>query len=258
MADVAISTPPPAIVCRDLCVQFDPAAPPVLRGINLQVPAGRIVSLVGPSGCGKTTLLRCIAGLQAPTSGAIHCLGSDRRGNLAYVFQEPALLPWRTAIENVRLPLQLLGGHRSAVQRQAAAEALTQMELKQDLDFTKLPSHMSGGMRMRVSLARAMVTNPSILLLDEPFAALDDMLRTRLCELVLRLHAQRPRTIVLVTHNISEAVLMSDEIAVVNQGQISGTVKVVFEGQRTSDLRRTEAFSMYYGRVFDLLREATR
>ncbi|HTN74707.1 MAG TPA: ATP-binding cassette domain-containing protein, partial [Pirellulaceae bacterium] len=155
----------------------------VLDDLSLSIAAGEFVSLVGPSGCGKSTLLRLFAGLLAPTAGEITISGTTPR--VAFVFQEATLLPWRTVVENIALPLELAGIARD--QRMAAVlESLDLIGLTRD-DAGKFPRELSGGMRMRVSLARALVTRPDVLLLDEPFAALDDLLRQQLNEELLRL-----------------------------------------------------------------------
>ena len=251
-----------SINCRDVCLKFGEQTQ-VLRRINLHVPGGRIVSLVGPSGCGKTTLLKCIAQLLPIDSGVVQIDDHDFSAanvatrQIAYVFQEPALLPWRTAIENITLPLQLLRLGSTAEQMNQAMEVLQVVELSLD-DAQKYPHQLSGGMKMRVSLARALITDPAVLLLDEPFAALDDMLRTRLTELVIRLHRRRGCTIVLVTHNIGEAVLMSHEVAVMDRGRIGGHVTINLPSDRDSSLRRTPKFAELYGEVADRLQEAIR
>ncbi len=253
----SLATAGKSITCDQISVRFD-GDREILRAATLQIPAGKIVALLGPSGCGKTTLLRCIAGLQRPTSGSVAFgEGGLRPGALSYVFQEPALLPWRTALQNTRLPLQLLREGSRKEQERRASESLDKMELRGS-DQTKYAAALSGGMRMRVSLARALVTDPSILLLDEPFAALDDMLRSRLCNLVLQLHAQRARTIVFVTHNIGEAVFMSDSIVIMSQGKLGGEIEINFDETRSDALRATTAFMEYYKEVSDRLREATR
>ena len=252
-----------SIICRDVRVLFADGTK-ALDGLDLHVGPGEIVSLVGPSGCGKTTLLRAIAGLQPLSGGsvAVQPAAAGGDGRLAYVFQQPALLPWRSALENVMLPLELLP--RSAApavandagRRAAAAAGLEAVELSRG-DQDKHPAELSGGMRMRVSIARALVTDPSVMLLDEPFAALDDMLRSRLGELVLRLWRQRQRTMLLVTHNIGEAVLLSHRVAVLRSGRAAGEVRVDLPQPRTETLRRTPEFGRLYGAVVDLLREGS-
>jgi NitT/TauT family transport system ATP-binding protein len=250
---------PPAapIACRDVHVRFS-GGRSVLRGVDLDVPAGGAMSLVGPSGCGKTTLLRCIAGLHAPTSGTIEPVpDAVPAGTLAYVFQEPALLPWLDAVHNVMLPLDLVGRGTPAERRAAAEHWLGEVGFGVD-DRAKRPGELSGGMKMRVSLARALVTEPAILLLDEPFAALDDLLRTRLTELLLDLHARHPRTMVLVTHNVGEAIVVGDEVCVIDGGRVGGRVAIDLPRPRPARARSGPAFGRLYEAVADLLAEAAR
>jgi NitT/TauT family transport system ATP-binding protein len=245
------------IICRDVRVRF-PGGRDVLRGVDLDVAAGGAVSLVGPSGCGKTTLLRCIAGLHAPTSGTIEPVpAAVPAGTLAYVFQEPALLPWLDAVHNVMLPLDLVGRGTPADRRAAAEHWLGEVGFGAD-DRAKRPGELSGGMKMRVSLARALVTEPAILLLDEPFAALDDLLRTRLTELLLDLHARHPRTMVLVTHNVGEAIVVGDEVCVIDGGRVGGRVAIDLPRPRPARARSGPAFGRLYEAVSDLLAEAAR
>ncbi|NDC53190.1 MAG: ABC transporter ATP-binding protein [Planctomycetia bacterium] len=252
-----IASPAAPISCRRVEVRFADGHD-VLRGVDLDVPAGKTVALVGPSGCGKTTLLRCIAGLQAPTAGAVEPRPESlAAGTMAYVFQEPALLPWLDAVRNVMLPLDLVGRGTPAEQRAAAEQWLGEVGFGR-ADLAKHPGELSGGMKMRVSLARALVTEPAILLLDEPFAALDDLLRTRLTELLLDLHARHPRTMVLVTHNIAEAILVGDEVCVMDGGRIGGRVAVDLPGPRHDRSRGDAAFARLYGAVSDALGEAAR
>jgi ABC-type nitrate/sulfonate/bicarbonate transport system ATPase subunit len=216
------------------------------------------MSLVGPSGCGKTTLLRCIAGLHAPTSGTIEPVpAAVPAGTLAYVFQEPALLPWLDAVHNVMLPLDLVGRGTPAERRAAAEHWLGEVGFGV-YDRAKRPGELSGGMKMRVSLARALVTEPAILLLDEPFAALDDLLRTRLTELLLDLHARHPRTMVLVTHNVGEAIVVGDEVCVIDGGRVGGRVAIDLPRPRPARARSGPAFGRLYEAVADLLAEAAR
>jgi ABC-type nitrate/sulfonate/bicarbonate transport system ATPase subunit len=227
-----------------------------LKGINVDIKHGKITSLIGPSGCGKTTLLRCIAGLQPPTSGTIEPPpASVPAGALAYVFQEPALLPWLDSLHNVMLPLDLVG-HGTRAERRAAADHWLGEVGFAAADQAKCPGELSGGMRMRVSLARALVTEPAILLLDEPFAALDDLLRTRLTDLLLDLHARHPRTMVLVTHNIGEAILVGDTVCSIHDGRIRGSVAVDLPRPRRARTRGSPAFGRLYDAVSDLLAEA--
>jgi ABC-type nitrate/sulfonate/bicarbonate transport system ATPase subunit len=249
--------PAAPIACRDVRVRF-PGGRDVLRGVDLDVPAGGAVSLVGPSGCGKTTLLRCIAGLHAPSSGTIEPVpAAVPAGTLAYVFQEPALLPWLDAVHNVMLPLDLVGRGTPAERRGAAEHWLGEVGFGAD-DRAKRPGELSGGMKMRVSLARALVTEPAILLLDEPFAALDDLLRTRLTDLLLDLHARHPRTMALVTHNVGEAIIVGDEVCVIDGGRVGGRVAIDLPRPRPARARGGAPFGRLYDAVSDLLAEASR
>jgi NitT/TauT family transport system ATP-binding protein len=237
----------PGVCCEGVGVRFDRERW-VLRDLDWQVPAGRIVSLVGRSGCGKSTLLRAIAGLQPLASGGIsferHGARSTTAGTIGFVFQEPALLPWRTALDNVALPLQVSGRDKAAARRRAS-ELLRQVGLG-DSDHRKLPGELSGGMRMRTSLARALITDPQLLLLDEPFAALDELLRMQLNGLLLDLSAAVPRTMVFVTHNISEAIYLSDRVAIMDQGRVVRQLPIDLPQRRHAEVRQTPEF----GRLF--------
>jgi NitT/TauT family transport system ATP-binding protein len=242
--------------CDDLVVRFGASAA-AIDGISCEFAAGRITSLVGPSGCGKTTLLRALAGLQNPTSGLITIdpPAQPQRGEIAFVFQQPTLLPWRTARDNVRLPLQLgadLFPHADPTR--LAEDELREMDLKEDA-ILRYPRELSGGMRMRVSLARALVTRPSVLLLDEPFAALDDMLRVTLGELLLRRWAERPFTMVLVTHNIGEAAMLSHQVLVMREGKVTHAFENDLPWPRNEAVRTSAEFGAFYRSVSDALRE---
>lgn len=242
-----------AIELRQLSVTFDGLR--ALNQLDLTMTAGEITAVLGPSGCGKSTLLRCIAGLLPPHSGSVtfslpQSPARERLapGELGYVFQDAALLPWRSAQQNVRIPLELCGitpkpDHLSVAQKQ-----LQRVGLEAEA-WDRLPGELSGGMRMRVSIARALATDPSVLLLDEPFSALDELLRRRLGDLVLDLWQQRPRTVVLVTHNIDEALLLSDRIVVMREGRIAHVFDNPLDRFGTDDLRVTAAFAEQYARV---------
>lgn len=241
---------PPRIDCRGVRVAFDPDQP-VLRGLDLEIPAGAITCLLGPSGCGKSTLLRCIAGLHVPDAGSVTVEAAGSRPlsrRLSFVFQEPTLLPWRSVRANVMLPLELQKRAGEPDSRHLVDRFLGIVGLS-ETDQRKLPAQLSGGMKMRVSLARALVTDPDVLLLDEPFAALDDVLRTRLGELLVDLVTERPRTVVFVTHNIAEAIFLGRRIAVIGQG----TVRTLFDNPlpqpRTRACRASAAFAEVFGRV---------
>lgn len=235
--------------------------PDVLRGIDCEFRAGEITSLVGPSGCGKTTLLRVLAGLQQVGSGTIDIdpPAKATNGEIAFVFQQPTLLPWRSAVDNVILAIQL---SRSKTLRDKLSQAeaiklaeheLGLMELPKDA-FRRFPRELSGGMKMRVSLARALVTRPTVLLMDEPFAALDDLSRTALGDLLLRRWDERPFTGVLVTHNIAEAALLSHRVFVLNAGRIGEPIVDDLPRPRDESVKTSAAFGQLYARISSALR----
>jgi NitT/TauT family transport system ATP-binding protein len=182
-----------------------------LRRMSLTVNAGDFLSLLGPSGCGKSTALRLIAGLSQPTAGRIVWEGGQRQGDLAVVFQEPTLMPWATVAENVWLPLRLRGKSYTSVQDDIM-EALRLVGLEKFL--RAYPRELSGGMKMRVSIARAIVTRPRLILMDEPFAALDEITRHKLNTDLLDLKARTGCTVIFVTHSVFESVFLSDRIVV--------------------------------------------
>lgn len=224
---------------------------PVIDGLDLDVAAGSFVALLGPSGCGKSTLLRLIAGLERPDGGTIHLerasavstRGADGgRGRLAFVFQDAHLLPWRSVLDNVLLPLELAGAQAPSA-HQAALRALGDVGLA---DSTrKLPHELSGGMRMRVSLARALVTEPDLLLLDEPFAALDEMTRQRLDNQLRELWAKLGITVVFVTHSVDEAAYLADRAVVLSArpARIVADQAVALPQRRTVALRSHTSFA---------------
>lgn len=182
-----------------------------LRKMTLAVNEGDFISLLGPSGCGKSTALRLIAGLMPPTAGRIVWTGRHEPGDLGVVFQEPTLMPWATVAQNVWLPFRLRGRSFGAV-RGELAQALRLVGLDGFADA--YPRELSGGMKMRVSIARALVTRPRLILMDEPFAALDEITRQKLNDDLLRLRAQIGCTVVFVTHSVFESVFLSDRIVV--------------------------------------------
>lgn len=249
------------IEVRDLSVRFGTHAP-VLSQLSLRVEAGSIVALLGGSGSGKSTLLRAIARLQPIDSGDVAFTGESpqrRAGDLAYVFQDATLLPWRTAEQNVRLPLELTA--RSAEERsstrcrQRVAEALAAVGLEKS-SWVKYPRQLSGGMRMRVSLARAIVTDPAILLLDEPFAALDEILRARMNELLIELWMRKRRTVLFVTHNIAEAINLSQRMAILGGGRIDRWIDNPLPLPRTGHVRSSPEFAQLYSEVSAALYES--
>ncbi|MBG18785.1 MAG: nitrate/sulfonate/bicarbonate ABC transporter ATP-binding protein [Rhizobiales bacterium] len=184
-----------------------------LDDVNLSIRQGDFLSLLGPSGCGKSTILRIIAGLSSPTSGQLDWQGGPlERGDISFVFQEPTLLPWASVSDNVWMPLRLRGVSRQEAANEIA-EALERVHLT---GFEKaVPRELSGGMKMRVSIARALVTRPKMLLMDEPFAALDEITRFRLNADMLDLWRDRRFTAIFVTHSVFESVFLSNRIAVV-------------------------------------------
>jgi NitT/TauT family transport system ATP-binding protein len=231
---------------------------PVLQGLNLTIPKGEFVSLIGPSGCGKSTVLKLISGLTPPSSGTIRVDGMTTRNareTVSYIFQDPTLLPWRTVRSNVGLALELEGMSRD--RRDAKTNLL--------LDLVGLrpvaeayPRELSGGMKMRVSIARALATSPRLLLMDEPFAALDEMSRDRLNEELLRLRAEQHWTAVFVTHSVSEAVFLSTQIIVLasNPGRVYTILPVDLPRERTAALRTTPEFEALIAKVSSTLRGA--
>lgn len=208
MVDTRVPLPPDTLAAL-INVEASYGGRRVLGPFSLTLEPARTVALVGPSGCGKSTALRFLAGLEQPHSGeVIRRLGV---GDTAVVFQAPTLAPWATALDNVALPLRLRG-EPVAVARQRADDALARVGLSSATQLK--PQQLSGGMAMRVSLARALVANPRLLLLDEPFAALDEITRRRLAEDVQRLTSELGPAVVFVTHSVEEAVFMADDIIV--------------------------------------------
>lgn len=232
-----------------------------LVDVDLTIFPGEFISLLGPSGCGKSTLLKLIAGLAAPSSGVIDWPQSayDAVGNpqpaLGFVFQEPTLLPWRTVAENVHLPLLLAGVPKSDA-RNRVEEALDQVGLR---GFSKsYPRQLSGGMKMRVSIARALVTEPKILLMDEPFAALDEITRSKLNDELLGLFARRGLTVVFVTHSVYELVFLSSRIVVLSSrpGRITAEIPIGTDYPRAEDFRTSPLYNEHCRLVSAALRRA--
>ena len=241
------------ISAHDLGLIFETAdgAVEALSQINLEVFEGEFVSLIGPSGCGKTTLLRAIANLENPTSGSLTVNGmSAEAARLAraygYVFQAPALLPWRTVADNVKLPLEIMGLD------DVAGRVARNLELVNLGGFEKkFPWQLSGGMQQRVSIARALAFDPKLLLMDEPFGALDEIVRDKLNQQLLELWARTKKTIVFVTHSIPEAVFLSTKIVVMSPrpGRIIDVIDVDLPKQRKLEIRETPEFLKIAHRV---------
>ena len=239
----------------DLGLTFETADGPVyaLKDVNLQIEQGEFVSLIGPSGCGKTTLLRVIADLERATGGAITINGvTPEQARLkrayGYVFQAAALYPWRTIERNVTLPLEIMGVP-AAERRARAAKYLELVNLG---GFEKkFPWQLSGGMQQRASIARALSFDPDLLLMDEPFGALDEIVRDHLNEQLLELWDRTGKTVVFVTHSIPEAVFLSTRIVVMSPrpGRIIDVIDTGFPRQRTLDIRETPEFLKVAHRV---------
>ena len=222
-----------------------------LAEVTLDIAPGEFVTIVGPSGCGKTTLLRIMAGLQRPTSGAVHLLGRAITGpsrNVGIVFQDPVLLPWRTVLDNVMLPVQVLrldpAIHRDRARRLLALVGLEGFE-------DKYPHELSGGMRQRVAIARALVHDPSLLLMDEPFGALDAMTREAMNLELQRIWQDSGKTVAFITHSISEAVFLGDRVVVMSPrpGRVADVLAVELPRPRDLDLMASDAFGVYARKI---------
>ncbi len=232
-----------------------------LEGVNLDVYPGDFVTLLGPSGCGKSTLLKLIAGLTMPSKGHFDWpqLNYDQTSEpdrvLGFVFQEPTLLPWCSVAENVYLPFKLAGRRRGDVQDRIM-EVLAQVGLTRFA--SAYPRELSGGMKMRVSIARALLTNPRILLMDEPFAALDEITRTKLNNDLLGLFAEKNLTVIFVTHSVYESVFLSSRIVVMSArpGRVSAEIEIDVPYPRDEDYRTSSTYNEYCRRASDALRRA--
>ncbi len=232
-------TTAPAVALDRVDRRF-PGGVQALAGVSLEVDGGAFVSLLGPSGCGKSTVLRLLAGLDEPSAGTVR----RASGEVGYVFQEPTLMPWASVADNVRLPLRLRGTPRAEADA-AVAQALAGVGLEGFANA--LPRALSGGMKMRVSIARALVTRPRLLLLDEPFAALDEITRFRLNQDLLALWRRERFTALFVTHSVYEAVFLSQRVVVMaaRPGRVHATLDVDAPYPRDAGFRATAG----YGRL---------
>jgi NitT/TauT family transport system ATP-binding protein len=261
-AEASMRDPPAAVAIdiRGLSLTFQTADAPVvaLDGINLAIRRGEFVSLIGPSGCGKTTLLRVIADLETPSAGYIAVNGVSAaaarlKRAYGYVFQAPALYAWRSALRNVMLPLEVIG--MPASERRVRATRYLSMVGLAGFE-RKFPWQLSGGMQQRVSIARALAFEPELLLMDEPFGALDEITRDHLNDQLLRLWEQTGKTVVFVTHSISEAVFLSNRIVVMSPrpGRILEIIGNDLPVGRRLDVRETTRFLDVAHRVRQALR----
>ena len=246
LPDVEVSAAGLAVSLREVTKVYDNGVM-ALGPLDLAVRKGEFVSLLGPSGCGKSTALRIMAGLAAPSAGRVqvaHHDGALPGQSIGFVFQEPTLMPWTSVRENVRLPLKL-ARVPAAESGQRVMEALTRVGLAEFAD--SFPRELSGGMKMRVSLARALVTDPDILLMDEPFAALDEITRFRLNNDLLALWRNLKKTVVFVTHSVFESVYLSQRVIVMTQrpGRISAEIKIDAPEPRNEEFRTSAAYGEY-------------
>ncbi len=229
-----------------------------LEGISLRIERGEFVTLLGPSGCGKSTLLKLASGLSPASEGQVQVNGmtpENARELMGFIFQDATLLPWRTVEENVGLGLELEYSAR-ALRKQRVAQMLELVSLSRV--SRHYPRQLSGGMKMRASIARALVSRPRILLMDEPFAALDEMTRDRMNEEVLRLYAEQKWTVLFVTHSVSEAVFLSTRIVILaaNPGRVVREIPIDLPWPRTAATRELRAFEEAVTRASRLLRGA--
>ena len=232
---------------------------PALEDISFDVPAGRFTVIVGPSGCGKTSLLMMLAGLRAQSQGTIHCLGRPIAEpdplRVGVIFQEASLYPWLTALANIEFPLSLRGG--AMQEHRKRAEAM--LELVGLTGFgARYPHELSGGMKQRVSIARGLVQDPPVLLMDEPFAALDEQTRMTMGHELLRIWSTTSKTVVFVTHSLTEAVYLADEVLVMSArpGRIIDRIHVDLPRPRNYEMMATDVFGRLRDRIWQQIRKS--
>ncbi len=231
---------------------------PALDDISMRVEAGRFVVVVGPSGCGKTSLLMMMAGLRRASAGSIQCAGrpilDPDPNRVGVVFQEASLFPWLSAIDNIEFPLALKGAAKDERRRRATA-MLNLVGL--DGFASRYPHELSGGMKQRVSIARGLVQDPPVLLMDEPFAALDEQTRMTMGHELLRIWSQTSKTVVFITHSLTEAVYLADEVLVMSArpGRIIDRIQINLPRPRTYDMMATDVFGKLRDRIWQQIRK---
>ena len=253
----------PLVAIRGVSQRFggDGASVAALEGIDLDIPDGQFVSVVGPSGCGKSTLLSLIAGLRTPSSGTVFCDGEPITApmprKVGVIFQEANLLPWLSAIGNVAFPLKL----RRVAKAERLQAAGRMLELTGLAGFeTRLPHQLSGGMKQRVAIARGLVQNPAVLLMDEPFASLDEQTRMVLGDELLRIWSETRKTVLFVTHSLNEAVYLADRVVVLSArpGRVVDDVAVDLPRPRSFAMTSSERFGVLKDRIWQHIKHAER
>jgi len=251
------------VAIQDVSQRFgvDGASIAALDSISLEIPDGQFVALVGPSGCGKSTLLSLVAGLRTPSSGTVLCDGEPITApmprKVGMIFQEANLLPWLSAIDNVAFPLKL----RRVPKPERLVAAARMLELTGLAGFeTRLPHELSGGMKQRVAIARGLVQNPAVLLMDEPFASLDEQTRMVLGDELLRIWSETRKTVLFVTHSLNEAVYLADRVIVLSArpGRVVDDVPVELPRPRSFALTSNERFGVLKDRIWQHIKHAER
>jgi len=253
----------PLVAIRGVSQHFgtDGARVPALESIDLDIPDGQFAAVVGPSGCGKSTLLSLIAGLRLPSSGAVLCDGEPVTGpmprKVGMIFQEANLLPWLSAINNVAFPLKLR--HVAKAQRLDAARRMLDLTGLRGFE-DRLPHQLSGGMKQRVAIARGLVQNPAVLLMDEPFASLDEQTRMVLGDELLRIWSETRKTVLFVTHSLNEAVYLADRVLVLSArpGRLVDDIRVDLPRPRSFAMTSEERFGTLKDRIWQHIKHAER